>query len=59
MEDEEPAAGETALQDRLLNGVRALEHLLTLNIMPGDFEMEDIAYASAAFEPAVPRLRVS
>ena len=32
-----------AEEDRLLNGVRALEHLLTLSIMPDDFEMDHIA----------------
>ena len=34
--------------DQLLKGVRALEHLLSLNIMPDDFEMEDIAACDAS-----------
>lgn len=41
VEGEDAAA--VALQDRLLNGVTALEHLLSANIMPDDFEVNDIA----------------
>ena len=48
MEETDEDVDAPALDDQLLRGVRALEHLLTLNIMPDDFEMDDIAACDAS-----------
>ena len=36
------------IEDRLLSGVTALEHLLTANLLPDDFDLEALASCDAA-----------
>ena len=42
------ALEDAALDDRLLSGVTALEHLLTANLLPDDFDLEALASCDAA-----------